>query len=196
MIKKSDLKLIKTDDPVLLTPPETFNFEGEVDAEMLANIMIDRMKELGGIGLSANQVGLNIKMFVMGVGDSTYAVFNPEIVEANSEVESFDEGCLSFPGVYVKVQRPKGVIAKYQNAKGETCVEEFRGLTARVFLHEYDHMLGKTFKDRVSKLKWDLAYNRMIKRTKKIIRKGVQKQLVNIANQIKEQHVDDTTRVS
>ncbi len=186
IVKKSDLKLVKNDHPILLTPPVPFDFSGDQDGEMLANVMIERMKELGGIGLSANQVGLNTSVFVMGIGDVTYAIFNPEIVEMNSYQESFDEGCLSFPGVYVKVQRPVGVIAKYKNAKGEEKVEEFTGLTARIFLHEYDHMEGKTFKDRVSKLKWDLAYNRMIKRTKKIIRRGVQKQLVNIANQMKE----------
>lgn len=196
MIKKSDLKLVKTDSEVLLTPPKRFEFNGEVDAEMLSNIMIDRMRELGGIGLSANQVGLNVRMFVMGAGDKFFAIFNPEIIETNSVLESGDEGCLSFPGVYVKVSRPKGVIAKYQDAKGEEHVEEFSGLTARIFLHEYDHMEGKTFKDRVSKLKWDLAFNRMIKRTKKIIRKGVQKQLVDIATQIKDKNVNDPTRVS
>jgi len=189
MIRKSDLKLVKDDNLILSTPPAPFIFNGEIDPEMFSNMMIDRMKELGGVGLSANQVGLDLKMFVMGAGDKFFAIFNPEIIEINSILESADEGCLSFPGVYVKVTRPKGVIAKYQNAKGEEQVEEFTGLTARIFLHEYDHMLGMTFKNRVSKLKWDLAYNRMVKRTKKIVRRGVQKQLVNIANQIKEKNV-------
>lgn len=188
MIKKSDLKLVKQDSNLLLTPPAPFDFNGDIDAEMFSNMMLDRMEELGGVGLSANQVGVNARMFVMGKGEIKFTIFNPEIVEVNSELISEDEGCLSFPGVYLKVSRPKGVIAKYQNAKGEVKVEEFTGLTARIFLHEYDHMEGRTFKDKVSKLKWDLAYNRMVKRTKKIIRKGVQKQLVNIANQIREQN--------
>ena len=196
MIKKSDLKLIKTTDPVLLTPPKLFDFEGEIGGDMLANIMLDRMKELGGVGLSANQVGLNIRMFVMGAGDKNYAIFNPEIIETSNEIISGDEGCLSFPGIYVKVVRPKSVYARYKNARGEEQVEEFTGLTARVFLHEYDHMEGKTFKDRVSKLKWDLAHNRMIKRTKKIIKRGVQKQLLDIANKIKDNNVDDSSRIS
>jgi len=196
MIKKSDLKLVPPDSPILHSPPEPFEFDKNVDADMLANIMIDRMQDLGGIGLSANQVGLNIKMFVMGAGEVNYAFFNPEIISTNSEEVSMDEGCLSFPGIYMKVSRPSTVKVRFQNSKGEIVEEEFNGLTARVFLHEYDHMLGKTFKEKVSKLKWDLAFNRMIKRTKKIIRKGVQKQLVDIANQVKDNYGNDSTRVS
>lgn len=187
IVKKSDLKLVKNDSEVLLTKPEPYDFSNkDNDPAMFANMMIDRMKELGGVGLSANQVGLNVRMFVMGVNDVTYAVFNPEIAAIAQDVISGDEGCLSFPGIYMKVSRPKSVMVKYQNAKGDTIEEEFHGLTARIFLHEYDHMEGKTFKDRVSKMKWDLAYNRMIKRTKKIIRHGVQKQLQNIKKQMEE----------
>lgn len=195
MIKKSDLKLVKQDSEILLNPPKRFDFEGEIDAEMLSNMMIDRMRELGGVGLSANQVGVDTKMFVMGVGENTYSIFNPEIVSTSKEEISLDEGCLSFPGIYIKVTRPVSVNVRFQNVKGERREETLTGLTARIFLHEYDHMMGFTFKERVSKLKWDLAYNRMVKRTKKIIRKGVQKQLINIANQIKEKNVSDTTRV-
>lgn len=196
MIKKSDLKLVKQDSPVLNSSPELFDFNGELNAEMLSNMMLDRLKELGGVGLSANQVGLNIKMFVMGVNDTTYAIFNPEIISTSKEEVSIEEGCLSFPGVFVKVIRPVSIKVRFQNKKGEVREETLAGLTARIFLHEYDHMEGKTYKDRVSKIKWDLAYNRMIKRTKKIIRKGVQRKLVEIANQIKEENVNDSSRVS
>lgn len=195
MIKKSDLKLVKQDSNVLLSPPEPFIFNDEIDAEMFANMMLERMEELGGIGLSANQVGINKRMFVMGKNEAKYAIFNPVIISTSLEEVSMDEGCLSFPGIYMKVQRPQTVSVRYQNTKGTFIENEFTGLTARIFLHEYDHMEGRTFKDRVSKLKWDLAFNRMVKRTKKIVRKGVQKQLINIANQIKEENVNDSTRV-
>jgi peptide deformylase len=195
MIKKSDLKLVKTDSEVLINPPKRFDFEGDIVPQMLSNMMIDRMKELGGIGLSANQVGLDIRMFVMGHGETLYTIFNPEIITTSNDLVSLDEGCLSFPGVYLKISRPSSVYVRFQNVKGERREETLSGLTARIFLHEYDHMIGVTFKERVSKLKWNLAYNRMIKRTKKIIRMGVQKQLVNIANQVKEQNDNDSARV-
>lgn len=184
MIKKTDLKLVKTTDSVLLTAPEPFNFEGDIDAELFSNLLIDRMLELGGIGLSANQVGVSKRVFVMGNEDVQTAVFNPEIIETSKETVSLDEGCLSFPGIYVKVNRPAKIKARFQNVKGELVEQEFQGLTARIFQHEYDHMLGKTMQDQVSKLKWDLATKRVVKRTKKIIRKHVQQQLANIQRQI------------
>lgn len=188
IVRKSDLKLVKTDDLVLNTAPEPFDFEKDGDdAELLANVLVERMKELGGVGLSANQVGLNTRVFVMGVEDWTIACFNPEIVET-IDASTMDEGCLSFPGVYLKVTRPREVVVTFQNVKGERVSQRLTGLTARIFLHEYDHMEGKTFKNRVSKIKWDLAYNRMIKRTKKIIRRGVQQQLVNIAKEMEGQN--------
>lgn len=186
MIKKSDLKLVKHTDPILSTPPLPFEFNGDIDAEMFANIMIERMKELGGVGLSANQVGINRAMFVMGINEVNMAVFNPKIVGKSKEEVSVDEGCLTYPGVYVKVKRPVNIQVEYQNAKGEKEFKMLTGLSARIFQHEFDHMGGLSMKDQVSKLKWDLAYNRMIKRTKKIIRANVQKQLLNISNQVKE----------
>lgn len=196
MIKKSDLKLVPQDSAYLHTAPAPFIFNGEIDAEMFSRLLTDRMLELGGVGLSANQVGVNCRVFVMGTKEFQTVLFNPTIKVTSAEEVSLDEGCLSFPGIYMKVSRPKSVMVRYQNSKGEYIDDEYHGLTARVFLHEYDHMEGKTFKGKVSKMKWDLAYNRMVKRTKKIIRKGVQSQLLNIQKQIKEQNVDNSTRVS
>ncbi len=192
MIKKSELKLVKSDTPVLLTPPKPFDFNGEDDPEMLSNLMLARLEELGGLGLSANQVGLNYKMFVMGAGESQYFIFNPEIISMSTDHIVMDEGCLSFPGIYIKVNRPSTIKVRFQNKKGEVREETLTGLTARIFLHEYDHMEGITLKQKVSKIKWDLAFNRFTKRNNKLIRKGVQSQLVNIANKIKEENVSNT----
>lgn len=182
MIKKSDLKLVSVDN--LNIAPDPFVFDGEIDAELFSNILIDRMLELKGVGLSANQVGISKRVFVMGNEEMQTAIFNPEIIEYSGDTLTLDEGCLSFPGVYVKVSRPAKIKARFQNVKGDLVEQEFQGLTARIFQHEYDHMLGKTMQDRVSKLKWDLATKRVVKRTKKIIRKHVQQQLANIQRQI------------
>lgn len=184
MIRKSQLKLVKPDNPILHIKPDPFEFGGDIDAEMLSNLLIERMKELGGIGLSANQVGLNKAVFVMGTGDVFLSYFNPKITAVSAMEIAADEGCLTYPGVYVKVKRPVNIEVQYQTAKGETKTETLMGLTARVFQHEYDHMLGLTMKDKVSKLKWDLAYNRMVKRTKKIIKSNVQKQLIEIQKEV------------
>lgn len=167
IIRKSNLKLVPSSDSILHKPPKKFDFN-EWDAEMFSNIMHERMKELGGIGLSANQVGADCQMFVLGAGDVKMSVFNPEIVEVSKDVESLDEGCLSFPGVYLKVSRPSSIKVKFQNYKGEWVEQELKGLTARIFLHEYDHMLGLTFKEKVSSMKWDLAQKKKSKKIKKL----------------------------
>lgn len=185
MIKKTDLKLVPDNNLTLLSPPKEFDFSGDIDPVMLSNIMHDRMKELGGVGLSANQVGLNIKMFVMGAGDTKMTVINPLIIETSKEEASLDEGCLSFPGIYMKVSRPESCKVRFKNIKNETVEQELFGLTARIFLHEYDHMLGKTFKHRVSQLKWDLAQKKKTKKTQKIVKKHTQAFLNKVREDIK-----------
>lgn len=175
MIRKSDLKLVPDSSTVLNSPPTDFDFNGDIDPVMFSKVMHEKMKELGGIGLSANQVGLNIKMFVLGAGDVKMAVFNPEIIEVSNEHVSLDEGCLSFPGVYMKVSRPVSCRVRYKNIKNETVEQELSGLTARIFLHEFDHMAGTTFKNRVSKLKWDMAVKKKANMIKKLAKIHTQK---------------------
>lgn len=163
-----NLVLVSHEDPVLHSPVKDFDFSGDINAEELSNNMYDLMIKLGGVGLSANQVGLNVKMFVMGWDDARLNVFNPEIVKYTGKDILMDEGCLSFPGVYMKVKRPGSVHVKFQNELGKWKEEVYSGITARIFLHEYDHMIGKTFKDRVSKMKWDRSLNRLVKRIRKM----------------------------
>lgn len=189
MIKKSDLNLIPSSNPLLSSIPNEFNFNGDIDANMLANMMFDRMNELGGVGLSANQVGLNIRMFVMGINDVQMAIFNPVILDTNSEEVSHQEGCLSFPGIFVQVKRPKNIHVKFYNVKGEERSSYLEGLTARVFLHEYDHMCGITMNKRVSKLKWDLAVKKYMHKKHKIVKKHSQQILQEIA------HVEHSNQV-
>lgn len=182
MIRKSQLKLVPADSTILHKPPKEFVFDGELDPKMLSNIMHERMKELGGVGLSANQVGLDLKMFVLGSGDIMMSVFNPELVEVSKEEVSLDEGCLSFPGVYMKVNRPVTCRVKFLNIDGEVVEQTLSGLTCRIFLHEYDHMLGSTFKNRVSALKWGIAVKKKKNKNKKLAKKLTQ----DLIKQIKE----------
>lgn len=190
MIKKSDLKIIPDNDPILLTPPSAWDFNGDDDAQMFSNMLQDRMVELGGIGLSANQVGVSRTVFCIGMNEYRKTFFNPIIVETSKDEESGEEGCLSFPGIFIQVKRPNTVTIQYQDESGDVQVDKFEGLTARVVLHEYDHMLGKVFRDKVSKLKWDMAIKRKSKKIKKIIKQHVQKQLIDLQKQIN--HVNHT----
>lgn len=155
------LKIVNFPHEILRQQIPEFNFnDTTVDPKKLEKEMIELMFRYNGIGLAANQVGLPIRMFVMGHRDypeSAQAFFNPSVVKNVDTTEDLEEGCLSFPGVYVKVKRPKKILARWQNSLGEWQESEFDGYNCKCFLHELDHLEGIVFKDRVSQIKWALA---------------------------------------
>ncbi len=162
------MNILKYPDPILSERMPEFDFENPiVDPVQLEKEMIETMLSNGGIGLSANQVGVRTRMFVMGhpkFREHAQAFFNPIIVGVTQDVIEDEEGCLSFSGVYVKIKRPRGVLVRFQNSKGETQEAEFFNTECRCFLHEFDHLEGITYKDRTSTLKWALAVKKSIKR--------------------------------
>jgi len=95
-----------------------------------------------------------VKVFAMRIDESDNAIvcFNPEILEESEEMVTMEEGCLSFPLLYLKKRRPEKLTIKYQNVDGDFIETKFEGLAARVFHHEMDHMKGKTFLDGVSQI--------------------------------------------
>ena len=185
IIKKSDLKIIPAEQ-LSKGLASKFNFE-DVDASMLTNIMLDRMTEMGGVALSAPQVGLNICMFVMGIDQARIEVFNPTIVSYSKDEALMNEGSLTFPGMLVVVKRPNTVTVEYYNKKGELQQNEFQGLTARIFQHAFDHLQGTSIKEKVSKLKWELATKRLNNYKQKLVKKYTQRKLLDIKKSMEEQ---------
>jgi peptide deformylase len=160
----------------LLYYPDKF-LEKQVDAVDLQNPgfdpselkkeMIDLMLANNGIGLAANQIGLNAQVFVVGDSQANSTIMiNPTILQYTEETTDGYEGCLSFPNIYVKVKRPNEILAKFWNENLEEVVTKIEGPTAKVYLHELDHLLGITIKDRTSRLKWDIAKKKSIKTSK------------------------------
>ena len=185
IIKKSELKILPANE-LNQGFASKFNFD-EVDASMLTNVMFDRMSEMGGAALSAPQVGLDMCMFVMGIDQARIEVFNPTIVSYSKEEVLMNEGSLTFPGILVIVKRPAAVTVEYFNKNGELQQSEFQGLTARIFQHAFDHLQGATMKDKVSKLKWDLATKRLNNYKQKLVNKYTQKKLFEIKKAMEEQ---------
>ena len=149
------LDLLPEDHPVLHQEPLTWIFDPpQADPKLMYEIMLENMVYHHGLGLSANQIGMPVKVFAMRIDESDNAIvcFNPEIQEESEEMVMMSEGCLSFPSLYLNKRRPKEVSVKYQNADGDFITAHFEGLAARVFHHEMDHMMGKTFLDGVSKI--------------------------------------------
>ena len=122
----------------------------------LAKEMIETLYAGEGIGLAGPQVGLPERIFVINLGDGNPLVFiNPSIVETSQEILKYEEGCLSIPGIYTDVMRPRAVKVQAWNEKGRPFTLEADGLLARVILHEYDHLEGILFIDRIPAQKRD-----------------------------------------
>lgn len=116
----------------------------------LLDEMVETMHEVKGVGLAAPQVGVNIRAFVIDIGDGKVRkVINPKI-EFSTETEDNEEGCLSVPGIYRNVCRPKTIKVTYLNENGEVVVEEASDLLSRAFQHENDHLDGILFVDKIS----------------------------------------------
>jgi len=149
------IDLLPEDHPVLHQEPLTWIFDPpQADPKLMYKIMLENMVYHHGLGLSANQIGMPVKVFAMRIDESDNAIvcFNPEIVKESEEMIKMTEGCLSFPLLYLNKRRPEKLSVKYQNADGDFITAHFEGLAARVFHHEMDHMAGKTFLDGVSKI--------------------------------------------
>jgi len=167
------MELLKINDPVLREIPAEFDFETQ-NAQELVDALWAKCRELKGLGLSANQVGINARVFVMGTDETNRKnIFNPTVVALSDKTSIATEGCLSLPGMWVNIRRPEEVTISYRNVAGEYVVEQLAGLEARIALHEYDHMIGMNFLDRSSKLKRDMAIKSLEKRAKRYIQKYV-----------------------
>ena len=159
--------LIPPNDPRLLMQiapfmDDTLEQLGFASRKELAEVMYDNMAKYGGLGLSANQVGLPYRMFIMGghpeIEDGKVrCVFNPLINDISEESVMLKEGCLSFPFLFLGIKRPKWCSVRYTNEKGEEIEETLHGMPARIFMHENEHMNGYVFTDLVSKLKLERA---------------------------------------
>lgn len=140
----------------------------------IMNKLVERlkltMKLYGGIGLSANQCGVYQRVFVLGHGDFQLVCINPKVLEVSEETIKSDEGCLSYPGLFVKIERPAAIKVEFMTETGEVKQMMLEGLTARCFLHEVEHMNGRRFVEHVKPVAMRLARQKQIKRVKKVTR--------------------------
>ncbi len=136
--------------------------EGYKDIEKFEKEMANEMIRQNGIGLAANQIGITKNFFC--IGSDTFDTFkkpaiiwNPRVIKFSKNKVTDVEGCLSFPGIFMKVERPEIVEVSYETTKGDTQYAKLEGIESKCFQHECDHLEGITFNKRVSKLRWDMA---------------------------------------
>jgi len=155
------MQLIQSPNSFLTRKVKPFDFN-ELDAKQISGEMCQIMMAKNGLGLAANQVELDAQIFVMRPIENVavtkpFAVINPVIMKVDSESVLGKEGCLSHLGLLLNIRRPKTLVAKFLDIDAKECIIEFSGIDARCFLHEYDHLQGIEFTDRVSKLKLNMA---------------------------------------
>ena len=180
-------KLIPPQDPRVLSCIAPFSDDMLKDTDIkdrkdLSNKMFKTMNKYSGLGLSANQCGLPFRMFVMGdnlllENGEKLAAFNPKIIEKLPSDERYKEeilmkeGCLTFPFLFLNINRPRIVEVEYEDVEGKVIKKDLDGMFSRIYQHEYDHMQGIIFTDRVSKLKLDMAKKKQIKMVKEYAKK-------------------------
>lgn len=166
------MQLVDKDHPILhkaSTPvDEALLADNGTGLKPIAALLIDKIYAHNAVGISACQLGMDLAIFAIITEGQTRICANPQIVAALAEMRKDDEGCLSFPGLYLKVLRPYEVIVRYHNEHGKEVTEKIDGFTARAWLHEYDHTMGICYTDRVSKLALDMATRKLNKQRRRI----------------------------
>ena len=148
------LPIKKHPDPVLRAKTEPVTFPLSAEIKKLTKDMFDTVKAADGIGLAAPQVGKSVKLIVINLEKSEvplFALYNPRIKSKGFRKVEIEEGCLSLPGIYGMVKRPKKVIIEAQNHKGEKILIRDDGWVSRVAQHEIDHINGILIIDLIKK---------------------------------------------
>ena len=142
-------KLIDSQNPILRKKSQKI---GQIDSEIkeLSQDMSQIMVEKQGIGLAAVQIG-ELKRIILAQTENGLKFFiNPEIVKKSRQTEILEEGCLSLPGLWLKIKRPNQVEVKFLNLQGQEEIIKAQGLLARILQHEIDHLDGKLIIGRIS----------------------------------------------
>ena len=160
------MKLVSAPAEILKIP--TIDVDEDMDnIVQYAKQMHEIMIKSRGIGLSASQVGINKSFFIMGNNETYTVITNPKIIESSKELVKMEEGCLSFPDLFIKVLRPENVDVEYVNTNGKIVNETLTSMVSRVFQHEADHTKGVTFDTLVSKLVLNIAEKKRLNKWKK-----------------------------
>jgi peptide deformylase len=159
------LKLVKDKDPILKQLAEHWNFEKDLNSKDFEVDMVQTMVTNNGRGLAANQVGVLKRVFAIALdGQVPFCMFNPSIISYSKDSVEGEEGCLSFPDLWLKVKRYSQITAEYFDRNGNKCIIELKGMDARCFQHELDHLNGVCFTNKISPLKLALAIKKQLKR--------------------------------
>ena len=144
------MDIIKSGNSLLTTKSEAFDFTNPpVDPVELAHMLAQTMLKHNGLGLSAIQIGIPYRVFTMKT-NPIMTCFNPKIIDIGEGDVLLEEGCLSYPNLFVKIKRPNNIRVRFTLPNGETVTEKYTGITSRIFQHELDHLDGIVYTRRAN----------------------------------------------
>jgi peptide deformylase len=164
------LPVFGEDHPLLLKkiPEYTGGYPAPALAKLAKRLKMT-MKLYSGLGLSANQCGVSERIFVMGTDEFQLVCINPKVLEYGPYIRD-KEGCLSFPGLFLNVERPSWIEVEFTDENGKLNQTRLEGISARCFLHELDHLNGIKYTTLVKPLALKMARQKATKIVKKIVR--------------------------
>ena len=147
-----DYKIVKYPDPILRQKSELIKDPTQPEVQQLILDMLKIMRANEGLGLAAPQIGKNIQLCVIEIEHEVFVLINPQIKKLSGDNVVSEEGCLSFPGKFLPIERADRVKVSAIEANGKKQIIRARGLLARAIQHEVDHLYGILFVDRVASL--------------------------------------------
>lgn len=175
--------ILRHTDPLLKEEMPRFDFDNPImNPVELYQDLAETMIDADGMGLSANQIGVRTRMFVMRA-ENVIGVINPKIIDVSTEMVTLEEGCLSYTNLFVKIKRPKFIRVRFTHPDGTTETKKFDGITARVFQHEMDHLDGILHTTRANRYHLDQAKKLAAKINRK---RGVLKPRSEVSSEVQE----------
>jgi peptide deformylase len=152
------MELVKANDPILTNVCNDVDFNNPpFDIIEFSKELVKFMYDRNGIGIAANQVGVPYRIFAMRGSPENFVCINPKIIMPGNEQIILEEGCLSYPGLLVKVKRPQHIRVRFNTPNGDVMTKQFTGMTARIFQHEIDHLDGIVFYNKANRFHRDQA---------------------------------------
>lgn len=161
------LPIVTRPNPILKQQARLIEPEEIPGLEQLITDMFDTMAANGGVGLAAPQVGHSINLFVVRVDGGDHVFINPVVLNAGDEMDEMAEGCLSLPGLTLKIKRSKQIKVMFRDRTGNQQITDMGEGWSRIFLHEFDHLQGVMIDDRAGRLQLDIARRKQAKQAKK-----------------------------
>lgn len=161
------LPIVTAPNPILKTQARLIDPSEIAGLEILINDMFDTLAANGGVGLAAPQIGHSVNLFVVKIEGNQHVFINPVILDASNEFDVQPEGCLSIPGLVLKVKRSKKIKVMFRDRAGNQQVTDLGDGWSRIFMHEFDHLQGILITDRVSRTQLDMAKRKVAKKSKK-----------------------------